>query len=130
MLSKKLTGSGFSPLQAASLLGDVDNGIGNAGIAATSTTQGTAYAIGAVNSVFSVVAAGGAAILPNALQTGDELTVANLGANALTVFPPVGGTVNNGAQNAGVSVLANSMAFFKAVPPASAAFSGLNYMAK
>ena len=130
MQSKKLTGSGFSPLQAAMLLGDVDNGLANAGIVAAGTTQATAYAISAVNSVFAGVPDGGAAVLPQALQVGDELTVVNLGANALTVFPPLGGTLNNGALNAGTAVAANSMAFFKAVPPVGSAFSGLNYMSK
>lgn len=130
MLSRKLTGSGFSPLQAVTLLGDLDNGAGNSGIVVTGTAQASAYAIGAVNSVFASVPAGGAAVLPQAAQAGDELTVVNLGANALTVFPPAGGTVNNGAANAGVAVAANGMALFKAVPPSGAAFSGLNYMSK
>jgi hypothetical protein len=128
--SKKLTGSGFAPLQVTSILGDVDNGASNTGITATGTTQATAYAIGAVNSIFSIVASGAGAILPTAIQGGDEFTAVNQGANSLTVYPPLGGTINNGTVNAGVTVSANSMSFFKAVPAANGALTGLNYMSK
>ena len=130
MQSKKLTGSGLSAGQATNLLGDVDNGNANTGIAATGTTQAGAYAISAVNSVFGAVPSGSGGVLPAATQVGDELTVVNLGANALAVYPPLGGTINNGTANASVSVAANAMTLFKAVPAAAGAFSGLNWMSK
>jgi hypothetical protein len=126
---KKLTGAGFAPLQAVGVIGDEDNGTG-AGITATGASQGTAYAIGAVNSHFTTVAASTGALLPVATAVGEELRVFNLGANSLAVYPPVGGKINVVATNGSVNVGAGTMSLFVAVRDATGAFNGLNYMSK
>jgi hypothetical protein len=128
--SKKLTGAGFPPLQAVAVLGDFDNGSSNTGIIATGSTQATAYAITATNSIFTTVSSGTGGILQTATSPGDEGTITNFGANSLTVYPPVGGTINNGTVNAGVTVSANTMSIWKAVPPSGGSFTGLNFMLK
>lgn len=103
---KKLTGAGLAPLAATGIVGDFDAGPAPfTGITATGATQATAYPIGAVRSRFGVVAASTGAVLPTGAP-GDEYTVANFGANSLTVYPPLGGTINGGATNAGVAVAA------------------------
>ncbi len=128
--SKKLTGSGVAPLVVTGILGDFDNGSSNTGVTATGTTQATAYSIQAVNSVFGAVASGAGAVLPTAIQAGEEGTVTNYGANSVTIYPPLGGTINGGALNAGVTVAVNTMSIWKAVPAYNGAFTGLNYMLK
>lgn len=126
---KKLTGAGFAPLQAVGVIGDEDNGTG-AGITATGATQGTAYALGAVNSHFTTVAASTGALLPVASAPGEELRVFNYGANSLSVYPPVGGKCNNGVINTAVALAANTMGLYVAVRDAAGLFNGLNYASK
>ena len=84
------------------------------------TTAGTTQTTGPVlvdeYNEFQTVPASGACTLPNenqvGLTAGDEVWVINEGANALAVFPPVGGYINNAAQNASVSVAVGAYAIF------------------
>lgn len=109
---KKLTGSGLAPLAAQGIVGDFDAGPAPfTGIVATGTTQATAYPLGAVRSRFGTVAASTGAVLP-AAAPGDEFTVTNFGANALAVYPPLGGSLNNGAANTAVNVAANGTTIY------------------
>lgn len=83
----------------------------------SATTQGTAVLCADEYNEFGTVAASGACILPTAqqaggLQAGDEVWVVNMGANALAVFPQIGGYIGAGAQNASVSVAVGSYAIF------------------
>jgi hypothetical protein len=110
-IQKKLSGSGFAPLQVTNIIGDNDPGE-----TALGSTSGTAYGISACNTFFTTVASGTGAILPpgntggaNTNSLGDEYMIANLGANALTVYPPPGGTINGAAS---VSISANSLGYF------------------
>ena len=107
-LTKELVVGGIHTSTATAIGGSVATGLSGAG-----ATQATATAITAVTSVFTTVAASQGAILPNGVQIGDELFVRNGGANALAVYPPVGGTINGGAANAAFSVTAAKGAVFK-----------------
>ena len=105
--TKKLTGSGFAPLQAISIIGDNDYGA-----TATGTNAATAYAVGYTNTIFTTVAASTGAILPANAATSDLITIVNRGANALTVYPNTGGTVDGGAS---VSLAAGAYKLFQMV---------------
>lgn len=121
---KKLTGSGNAPLAATQINGDADLGIANAGAIATGSTQSTAYTITACTTRFGTVAASTGAILPVGAPSDDYFLV-NYGANSLTLYPPVGGSLNNGTINAGVAVAANASAFCVCIDGA-----GLNWSTK
>lgn len=68
------------------------------------TTQATATPITTDISAFTTVAASTGAILPIPVNPGDSFVSANWGANALSLYPPVGHKANNGAANAAVSI--------------------------
>lgn len=109
---KKLTGSGLAAAAAIGIVGDFDAGPAPfTGATATGATQGTAYPLAAVRTRFGTVAASTGALLPTEAP-GAEYTVTNFGANSLTVYPPVGGSVDNGATNSGVAVAANATKLF------------------
>jgi hypothetical protein len=71
---------------------------------AAGTTQTDAYAITGQVTTFGTVALNSGARLPAAGEVGEEFMVLNGGANALSVYPPVGGKINNAADNAALSV--------------------------
>jgi hypothetical protein len=77
-------------------------------LVAAGSTQGTAYVITATNNQFNNVGSGTGAILPAGLP-GQVVFVANDGANALTIYPPSGGSIDQAATNAGVTVTAGGM---------------------
>jgi len=113
-LVKTLMGSGFSGQQAIAL-----NGYSTAGATATGSTQGTAYVIQTEFTEFTTVAASTGAILPavtttSGITSGDSFFIANQGANALSVYPPVGGSIGLAATNTAVSVASGKTAYFVA----------------
>jgi hypothetical protein len=85
-----------------------------ADLVAAGTTQATATELIYEYNPFGTVGAGTAALLPNQrrLTTGDRICVANNGANALLVFPQVGGQIGTAAANASFSVPAGKSADF------------------
>ena len=91
--TKALTGSGFAPAQAQNAIGFLDPAI-----TATGTTGPTAYPMGLGNSKFTTVGASSGGILPLGATPGDTALVSNDGANALTIYPPTGGTINGSAS--------------------------------
>jgi len=101
-------GFGLSPFLAQAIVGDVANNLTAAG-----STQGTALKLSAINNIVTTTAASTGVQLPS-MGTGDAVQVANLGANALLVYPVTGGTVQGGAANAGFSVAAGKTAIFTA----------------
>lgn len=121
---KKLTGSGIAGLAANNINGDADFGAANAGAVALGNSQGTAYALSACVTRFGTVAASTGAILPVGAG-GDDYIVTNFGANTLNIFPPVGGTIDNGSANAAVTIAANGTKWFTCVDAA-----GLNWVSK
>ena len=73
------------------------------GISAAGATQGTATALlSDVNNVTTVAAGSGVILTTTAV--GSYITVLNSGANALLVYPPVGGTIDGQATNTPISV--------------------------
>lgn len=88
-----------------------------AGLTSAGTTQATATLVQLEYNEFTTVAASSGAVLPTSqqiggLQAGDGIEVANMGANALLVYPPVGGKVNLLAVNTGFSVPSGKVAKF------------------
>jgi hypothetical protein len=96
--AKKLVTAGISGTAANATVGDVGNTL-----TATGATQATALALPNDVNRFTTVAAGTGTILP-AMNPGDSVIIRNGGANALLVYPPVGGLINALATNAGYSV--------------------------
>lgn len=97
--------------------GTVGSTAPKAGLTSAGTTQAGAALIQHEFAEFGTVAASSGARLPTpaeagGLQAGDKYTVANMGANALLVYPPVGGKVNTLSANAGFSVGAGKVADF------------------
>lgn len=104
--ASKLVGAGLSPLAATQIAGDIQSGL-----TATGTTQATALAVYGDNVIVSTTAAGTGVILAGpAFGPGDDVFVANQGANALLVYPPSGGQMNAAGVNVGFSVAAGKSA--------------------
>jgi hypothetical protein len=78
------------------------------GLTATGTNQATAFAlVSRGDHQFTTVTSSTGAVLPSA-RLADSGSVWNGGANTLSVYPPVGGKVNDGSVNAAYSVNAAS----------------------
>lgn len=99
--------AGNAAASAQAIVGYVSNSI-----TATGSTQTDAYPIGASNTVFTTVAASTGGVLPSASSAGDRLFVTNLGANTLSIYPPVGGTINNLSANTAFSVATLKSCYF------------------
>lgn len=97
-LQARLTVAGLSSIQAQAIQGTAANSL-----TATGSTQGTALALPADINKFTTVAASTGAIIPPA-NPGDSGTVFNGGANALSLYPPVGGKINGLSTNAAYSI--------------------------
>lgn len=95
----RVMAAGFPAPVAQALLGGV-----NTALVGTGSTNADALALTQDVSAFGTTAAGTGAILPSNATPGDEYFVYNGGANALLVYPPVGGAINNTAANTGFSV--------------------------
>lgn len=105
---QSLMAFGVQGFAAQAIVGDVGNNLTAAG-----STQGTALKLASANNVVTTTAASTGVQLP-AMGTGDCVEVANLGANALLVYPVTGGTIQGGAANAGFSVPTLKTAMFTA----------------
>lgn len=81
------------------------------GLIAQGTTQATALPIQGSFNVFATVAASSGAVLPPINRNG-EIRIKNGGANTLTVYPPVGNSINGGSANAGVTIAAAGISVF------------------
>ena len=108
-LVRNIMGAGVAAGLANVLLGDVQDSMTAAG-----TSQSDAQNIGAAIARFTTVASGAGAILP-AGSVGDELLIINAGANALSLYPPIGHAINAGATNAAFSIPTASSTGFKRV---------------
>lgn len=74
-------------------------------LTAAGTNQATALTLGLeLTQVIRTAAAGTGVII--AVNLPHEQALVNYGANAITVYPPVGGKIANGATNAGVTLAA------------------------
>lgn len=75
----------------------------------TTVSQAAATAMTADVCVVPNSQAAGAMILPSDATESDTVTLVNLTGAAITVYPPVGGYVQGGAQNAGYSVASGTV---------------------
>lgn len=78
-------------------------GVSATGLTATGSTQATALQLGADVNKFTTVAASTGCILP-AMNGGDNIVVVNSGANALSLYPPVGASINALGANTAYSI--------------------------
>lgn len=107
----KIVGAGMAPSAASQIAGDVQGGVTAAG-----TTQATAQAVYGDNVVVTTCAAGAGIILSGpGFGPGDDVFVANQGANACLVYPPVGYQINALGVNAGFSVAAGKAALLRSM---------------
>lgn len=86
-------------------------------IAAAGSTQATATALTALGQLTTVTAASGTngIILPISPVGTEILVYSSAATNALLVYPPVGGAINNAAANASQSVAARKLTRFVAL---------------
>lgn len=112
MQRKKMEGvsGGLARVAAESVLGDV-----NSSVIAGGSTQADAVALNASVNVVTEAAAGSGVALNFYADVSDETLVANLGDNAVLVYPPLGGAIQDGAADAGFSVAVGKTAVFKKV---------------
>jgi hypothetical protein len=110
-LQSRLVAAGLSAIQAQAIQGTAADGL-----TATGAVQATAFPLAADVNHFTTTAAGTGCIIP-AANPGDSGTIQNGGANALLVYPPVGGKMNNLGTNAGYSMAANTAADWYCVSP-------------
>jgi hypothetical protein len=114
---------GFTPLNKA---GDAATGLigftSTATASAAGTTQGTATAITAQTTIFTVVAAGAGAVLNPTI--GVPYTIINTGANVLSVYPFTGAAIGSNSVNAAAGVAVNGQATFRCVT-ATQCYAGL-----
>lgn len=94
----KMVAGGSGATLARAIVGDAATALVAAG-----TTQATALALPADNNFVGTAAASTGVILPPG-NAGDSIFVYNGGANSLTVYPPVGGTINNLSANTGLAL--------------------------
>jgi len=95
-------------------------GTATGSLTAAGTTQATALVLNDDVNVLSTVSAGSGAILPAGLEVGDSVIVANMGANTLLVYPPVGVKFNNYPVNIPCALLQGRIATFTCVDASNA----------
>ncbi len=83
------------------------NGAVNPTISAAGTTQATATALTASVNVITTAGASSGVRLSNT-EISDEYEILNLGANAVTVYPPTNGQINAIAANGGFTLATNT----------------------
>lgn len=98
MIQRNLMGIGFAAAQAQQLAGKVVTGLTSTG----SSSQANSLAIYSETNVVTTTAANTGVRLPSNASAGDSMTVVNLGASTLFIYPPVGGILNGGSANAKV----------------------------
>lgn len=103
----KVLGSGNSPLASVAICGD-----SAFALTATGSSQATALQLSTNCNEVTTTAASTGVLLPGNMVPSDEVVVANYGAQTLSVYPPVGEAISNGATNAAFSVATNKTAYF------------------
>lgn len=115
-LRSLLMHAGFSAEQAIQICGGTQLSLISAG-----TTQLTAAQLPNSVNVFGTVGASSGCILRNDLSVGEEQIVVNATATTLSIYPPVGGSINGGSVNAAITLVGNKRADFICT------LSGLNF---
>lgn len=105
---KTLMGSGMPAAQAVA----VNTGTFATGLTAAGTTNADALQLTADFNVLTTVGSGAGAILPD-VEAGSAIIVVNGGSNALLVYPPAAGQLNNQtATSAGRTIGAGKAGIF------------------
>lgn len=107
-IPSRVLAAGNSPLSSVTICGDVGNTLTAAGSSATDALQ-----LSAVHNRVSTTAASTGVKLVTA-ETGAVMTVANDGANALTVYPQTGATIDGAAS---VSIATTKRRLFIGISP-------------
>lgn len=94
----QLATSGLSAVAAAAINGTVATSL-----TALGTTQATGLSLAATNNFIGTAAASTGVVLSFG-NPGDTVFVYNGGANAVLVYPPLGGNINNLSANTGLSI--------------------------
>jgi hypothetical protein len=96
----RIIGAGLPALTAESIAGTSATNT----LTAAGTTQADANPIRFDITCYGSVASGAGAVLPSTSDVGDTRFIKNVGANALLVYPPVGGQIDALSVNAAFSV--------------------------
>lgn len=96
-----MVGIGFPPEMAKSIVGPVNVAQTSAGSSQTDATAITGDAV-----LLPTVGSGTGVIISASMSVGSEIRIYNGGANALAVYPPTGGQINDGTANAAISITA------------------------
>lgn len=102
-----LLGQGTPPGQAEAIMGKATSGQ-----TATGSSQTDALLLPSTIVEFTTVASSTGCRIPANLAPGDKIYIYNGDANTLSVYPPTGELIQNGAANAAFSVAANKAALF------------------
>lgn len=94
-IKRDLTGAGLVPAQAEYSAGNLVTGLTSTG----SSSQANSLAVYAAHNVVTTTGANTGVRLPSG-SAGDWMTITNLGASTLFVYPPVGGAISGGSTNA------------------------------
>ena len=95
--------------------GGANNGLAGTGISAAGTTQGTATTLFAQENEVTTVASGAGVIINPLFAPGEAMSVLNLGANALMVYPPSGMKINALPTNQGMQLGLNTAVMFRCI---------------
>ena len=109
MLSYKLFGSGLNTTTVEAMKDVADD------LTATGSDQSGAYECTYSKNFFSTVAANTGAVLDSDAVGGDSQLVYNGGANALSVYPPSGASINGLATNAAMLLATNTACDFHCI---------------
>jgi len=101
-LANRIMGGGLSAGAAQAVNGDVASGLTSAG-----TNQGTALELTSGVNVVETAAASTGVVLTDSMIS-DQYEILNLGANAITVYPPSGARINAIATNGGFTLATNT----------------------
>jgi len=104
---RKIIASGVAPQSAQVIAGDFATGL-----TATGNSQATGLVLPADANEFTTVASSTGCVIPAQLNIGDAVMVFNFGANALSVYPPVGESINALSANTAFSVASGGRAAF------------------
>lgn len=107
---QQVMGSGIAGGAADKIVGSVASGL-----TATGTNQATGLALSADINEVTTVAASTGVVLPSGCNVGDSIFVYSIGAQTLTVYPPVGETINAIAAGSGFSQATATTAMYKKV---------------
>lgn len=124
-IKSKLTGLGMAAGLAQQVAGTVANSLTAAG-----NNQATALQMSLDDQqIFTTVAASTGAIFapgttsnPTPYSAGDEVAIANHGANSLSVYPATGGKIGTAAANAAFAIAVGKTGYFTSI-------DGLNWTA-